>query len=160
MTAASIDFAVQVRPLRADDMPLVYKSWIGVAWNQHSSWAERVGLGIGKDDFCAGMHSRIDRLVARGLGLVANPITKGRVDEGTICGYLVGEQVAPILHMVYVRDGYRTKPRQPPWHVATNLLRAAFPAWPKQGIWYSQHTAAMRHLAAKWNATYNPFLVE
>jgi len=163
--AAPCDFPVFVRPLVEADLPLVYKSWIGVAWEQQCWQTKRIGLGVGRDDFSAGIHARIDRLVERGRGLVACPLMPDsagdlRADPGTICGYLVGEgEPLPVLHMVYVRDDYRTKAGRP-WHVATSLLRAAFPSWPEGRIWYSQHTAAMRHLALKWNATFNPFLAE
>jgi len=149
---------IRLRPLREDDYPLVYDSWIRCAWNQwqyQTSRCERCAARftfVGKDAFCDGMHARISRLLAQCGGSAIT--TPGKEGSPYMVGLLVRDPGLPVLHFLYVLDAWRGM------GTATRAMELAFPGFPEAEMAYTQDSQAMPVLRKKWNAKFNPFLLE
>jgi GNAT superfamily N-acetyltransferase len=143
---------IALRPLRADDEPLVYDAWIKTAWEYWQRQTSRCSscgarfTFIGKDSFCDGMSARICRLLVHGLGVAIT--TPGKV------GFLIRHAELPALHFLYVVERWRGM------GVATAAMERLFPGFPEAEMVYTQDTQAMPVLRKRWNAKFNPFLAE
>lgn len=58
-----------------------------------------------------------------------------------------------VLHMVYVRGGWRQM------KIGTNLMRCSFPALGKRPVYYTHITKMSRYHVHRWLLVYNPYLV-
>lgn len=149
---------IRLRTLRKDDHALVYKSWIGAAWDHwrhQTEGCDKCGKRftyVGKDAFHDGMHARITRLLGSSQCFAVT--TPGKEDSDYMIGFLVRHRRLPVLHMLYVVGGWRRM------GAAAASLGRAFPRWPDEGIAYTQDTRTMPHVRKKWNAQFNPFLLE
>jgi len=157
---------VTLRPLELADAPMVYKTWLGVAWDDWRGKTDgcrncnRRFSYVGKDAFMDGMHARVTRLLSRSTCWAICPAS-AQAGSDYMIGFLVRDPYEPVLHFVYVIKGGGKGSAQ--WRglgIATAAMRAAFPRWPEEPITFTQDTAAMRAIKAKWKAQYNPFLVE
>lgn len=149
-------FPVRIRPLAATDLPFVYQTWIRTAWAQHAWERRNRAPAIPELQHSHGMEQRIGRLLTRSVGLAAGH----EAHPGQVLGYIVAEPAARALHMLYVKGGAAGGFRR--MGIATRLVEAAteITPYPQPLDYYTQHTAAMRHLAKRWDLTFNPFLIE
>jgi hypothetical protein len=139
---------VRLRPLMAEDMALVYRSWIGTA--EKMRMGSR-GAPVAKSALTNGVHARISRLVARDTGLAIVP---RETPASYMLGFVCADPERRALHMLYVMGKWRRL------GIATDVLRQVFDGWPDVPIVFTQDTPAMGHLRKKWNASYNPYLCE
>ena len=141
-----MSFADQIRPMGPADINFIKASWKEEARRQEEYEARRLAW-IPNEVFNLGLERRISRLLQRCVCLVACP---AGVEDDWLAGYIVVEEEAEALHMAYTKPrAFRRK------GVATALLASAPPV-----RWYTQRTAAMRHLEEKWGVRYNPFILE
>ena len=129
----------------ASDEGVVYNPWC----NQIRKLPPFVGFD--GEEFKQHKKDIIEPLVARCQPVFAcDPENEAHV-YGWICSEIVADE--NILHFVYVKGLFRNN------GIGTLLMKFAFPNFGTSKVVYTHKTHAIKHLEAKWSATWNPYLI-
>lgn len=141
---------IAIRPITIDDASYVIDSWA-------RSYRRSPTTGAIEDDiFKIEQRARIDRLICRSKTFIACEPDDKRQIRGWICFEPGHSEKIPVVHYVCVQPSFQVT------GIGTALVSIArqTAADPEAFMWATHETAPMRHIRAKWNLAYNPYLLE
>lgn len=148
MTDEEIISEMAFRPMRLEDEPFVFSSWLNSYWDDISG--STFVNDLSKTTFYRYHHKVIDALLKRSRILIGTP----KEDSNVILAYIVMEEkTPPILHYLYVKESFRNE------GIATYLAKQFVSDFKNLIITHLTVSPKVQYLRNKYSLNYIPYLM-